>query len=157
GQVLLFPYYTVNSDFDTYVNITNTSDQTAMFKIRFREAHNSRDARDFNVILSPYDVWVATVTKSENGIARIQTTDTTCTAPRLPVISGDLRGIEFTNLDYINPGTAGADMRDWGGTDIARTEQGHFEVILMGLSDAPVNSPGSVAYNAKHVNGVPRN
>lgn len=161
GQVLLFPYYTVNGDYDTYINITNTSDRTAMFKIRFREAHNSRDARDFNVILSPYDVWTATVTKAENGNPRIQTTDTTCTAPRLPVIAGNLRGIEFTNLDYIQNGTGGADMRDGGGTSIARTEQGHFEVILMGLSDASTTSGTSVAYNAKHVvtNGVsaPRN
>lgn len=157
GQVLLFPYYTVNSDFDTYINITNTSDQTAMFKIRFREGHNSRDARDFNVILSPHDVWTATVTKSANGVARIQTTDTTCTAPRLPIIEGNLRGIEFTNLDYIQNGTGGADMRDGGSTDISRTEQGHFEVILMGLSDANVNAAGSTAYDAKHVNGVPRN
>lgn len=158
GQVLLFPYYTVNGDFDTYINITNTSDQTAMFKIRFREGHNSRDARDFNVILSPYDVWTATVTKAENGNPRIQTTDTTCTAPRLPIISGNLRGIEFTNLDYSNPGTGGADRRDGGGTSIARTEQGHFEVILMGLSNASTSSGSStVAYKAKHVvdsNGV---
>src|SRR5690606_35249516 len=85
------------------------------------------------------------------------TTDTTCTAPRLPVISGNLRGIEFTNLDYSNPGTGGADRRDGGGTSIARTEQGHFEVILMGLSDASTSSGSStVAYKAKHVvaNGV---
>src|SRR5690606_19763494 len=55
GEVLLFPYYTTNNGYDTYINITNTSENAVVFKIRFREAYNSRDARDFNVVLSPYD------------------------------------------------------------------------------------------------------
>ena len=62
GEVLLFPYYTVKNGFDTVFTVTNTSDKTAVFKVRFREALNSREVRDFNVILSPHDHWAAAVT-----------------------------------------------------------------------------------------------
>ena len=36
-------------------------------KIRWREAFNSREVRDFNVILSPYDVWTGVVTSTPDG------------------------------------------------------------------------------------------
>ena len=53
GEVLLFPYYTVKNGFDTIFSVVNTSDRTTLFKIRFREAKNSREVRDFTVPLSP--------------------------------------------------------------------------------------------------------
>ncbi|MBK6960448.1 MAG: hypothetical protein IPH23_04195 [Gammaproteobacteria bacterium] len=174
GEVLLFPYYTVRNNIDTNINITNTSENTVIFKIRFREAHNSRDARDFNVVLSPYDVWNATVTLSPDGsAARIRTADQSCTAGQLPIDLGNgVRAIDFTNFDYIN-GT-GIGPWDGGPTSLDRTKEGHIEVIQM-ASLAPTNpgapSPAlnfpndgddtpevadSIGYNAQHVNGVPR-
>src|SRR4030066_131442 len=81
GQVLLFPYYTVKNGLDTIFTVTNTSDKTAVFKVRFREAMNSREVRDFNVILSPYDHWNAGVTSSATGGALVRTFDNTCTSP----------------------------------------------------------------------------
>ena len=38
GEVLLFPYYTVKNGYDTVFTVTNTSDKTAVFKIRFRSS-----------------------------------------------------------------------------------------------------------------------
>ena len=123
GEVLLFPYYTVRNSIDTNINITNTSENTVIFKIRFREAHNSRDARDFNVVLSPYDVWNATVTLSPDGqAARIITGDQSCTAGQLPIDLGNgRRAIDFTNFDYIN----GANIGPWDGgpTGLDRTRK----------------------------------
>ncbi|MAS41449.1 MAG: hypothetical protein CMK33_07035 [Porticoccaceae bacterium] len=174
GEVLLFPYYTVRNSIDTNINITNTSENTVIFKIRFREAHNSRDARDFNVVLSPYDVWNATVTLSPDGqAARIITGDQSCTAGQLPIDLGNgRRAIDFTNFDYIN----GANIGPWDGgpTGLDRTKEGHIEVIEM--AHLPPDNPGapspelsfpndgdgvpevsdSIGYNAQHVNGVPR-
>ncbi|MGE3972448.1 MAG: hypothetical protein AB7E78_13965 [Porticoccaceae bacterium] len=174
GEVLLFPYYTVRNSIDTNINITNTSENTVIFKIRFREAHNSRDARDFNVVLSPYDVWNATVTLSPDGqAARIITADQSCTAGQLPIDLGNgRRAIDFTNFDYINGQNVGP--ADGGPITLDRTKEGHIEVIEMahlppentGAPSPALSFPNdgdgtpelvdSIGYNAQHVNGVPR-
>lgn len=161
GEVLLFPYYTVNNGFDTNINITNTSANTVVFKIRFREAHNSRDARDFNVVLSPYDVWTATVTTTADGSnARLVTNDKSCTSGQLPTLPDGRRGIDFTNFDYTGSNA------DTGPSALSRTREGHIEVIEMGVQepdDPTLPSPqltfpaNTIGYNAQHVNGVPRN
>ncbi len=53
-------------------------------KIRWREALNSREVRDFNVILSPNDVWTGVVTSTVDG-ALVRTFDKSCTSPQLPI------------------------------------------------------------------------
>ncbi|MGD9858610.1 MAG: hypothetical protein AB7S90_00945 [Marinobacterium sp.] len=154
GEVLLFPYYTVNNGYNTNINITNTTADTVAFKIRFRESENSRDARDFNVVLSPYDVWNASIVKTAQGGARVQTFDTSCTVGKLePSAEFDVPGVDFTNADF------SGGNKDTGREGLDRTTEGHIEVISMGRiiggTDALVTGK-SIAYNAKHVNGTPR-
>lgn len=151
GEVLLFPYYTVKNGFDTLLTVTNTSDKTAVYKIRFREALNSREVRDFNVILSPYDHWSAVVTATTDG-ALLRTFDKTCTSPQLPAstVAGATE-VSFTNALFSGSFTDGASQ------EMSRVKEGYFEVILMGVSDRDVNnSVNTLEYNAKHINGVPR-
>ncbi len=159
GQVLVFPYYTAKNGFDSYIHLTNTSNTTVIAKIRFREAKNSREVRDFNVILSPYDVWTAAVTEEGEG-AKLVTFDKSCTSPMLPASSTSPGATEigFTSLGY-----DGTDQYayDNGGMGLDRTKEGYFEVIAMGASSASTGSFNStsdnvIEYNAKHVNGVPR-
>lgn len=164
GDAMVFPYYTVNNGYDTNVNITNTSENSVVIKIRFREAYNSRDARDFNIVLSPYDVWTGTVTLSPDGEkARIVTGDKSCTAGQLLSLGDGRRYIDFTNFDYIDGNGIGPN--DGGPTSLARTKEGYIEVFALG-HQKPTN-PGaaspdltfpvdSVAHNAQHVDGVPR-
>jgi hypothetical protein len=152
GQVLLFPYYTVKNGFDTLFTVTNTSDQTAIIKIRWREALNSREVRDFNVILSPQDVWTGVVTSTATGAA-IRTFDQSCTSPILPaspLVPGS-REVAFTNLLF-------SGNFDDGATDsMERVREGYFEVFLMGLSSRSTSaSSNTLEYNAKHVSGKPR-
>lgn len=158
GQVLLFPYYTVKNGFDTVFTVTNTSDKTAVFKVRWREALNSREVRDFNVILSPHDHWSGAVTLNADG-ALFRTFDKTCTSPRLPGMSstteraaaGSKGEIGFTNILF-----TGADA-DGGSAAMTRVQEGYFEVILMATSDRDTSVSSNVLeYNAKHVGGVPR-
>lgn len=160
GQVLLFPYYTVKNGFDTVFTVTNTSDKTAVFKVRFREALNSREVRDFNVILSPHDHWAGAVTATTAGGAMFRTYDKTCTSPRLPgmvanadrAASGSKGEVDFTSALYSSP------YNDGAAQTIDRTQEGYFEVILMGVSDLDTaTSTNTLEYNAKHVGGVPRN
>ncbi len=78
GQALIFPYYTVRGGWMTLFGVTNTSDQIVAVKVRFRESYNSRDVLDFNVILSPHDVWTGWVADTASGPA-IFTEDHSCT------------------------------------------------------------------------------
>ena len=40
GEVLIFPYYTVNNDYNTFYTVINTSDQGKAIKVRFVEGLN---------------------------------------------------------------------------------------------------------------------
>ena len=153
GQVLLFPYYTVKNGMDTIFTVTNTSEKTAVIKVRWREALNSREVRDFNVVLSPNDHWGAGVTSNGTGGALVRTFDKTCTSPILPTsasVSG-AREVGFTNVLFAGSNNDGASQ------DISRVQEGYFEVFLMGVSDRSTsNSSNVLEYNAKHVSGTPR-
>ena len=78
GQVLLYPYYTVNGGNDTYLSVVNTTNRGKAVRIRFLEGRNSKDVLDFNIILSPHDVWTGWVAETATGPA-IFSEDTTCT------------------------------------------------------------------------------
>jgi len=154
GQVLLFPYYTVKNGLDTLFTVTNTTNKTVTFKVRFREALNSREVRDFNVVLSPFDHWGAVVTSTTAGGALLRTWDKTCTSPQLPASATHAGATEigFTNSEFLGALTDGASQ------DMGRVQEGYFEVIQMGVSTRDTTvSTNTLEYNAKHVSGVPRN
>ncbi|NCT66774.1 MAG: hypothetical protein GXC76_03915 [Rhodanobacteraceae bacterium] len=130
GQVLIYPYYTVNKGQNTLLSVVNTADVGKAVKVRFLEGYNSREVLDFNLFLSPYDVWTAAVTQvSADGGAQINTVDTSCVdyIPNWPY--------PFSKAAYTGgvagPGSAsyGADK---GPQDITRTREGYVEMIAMG-------------------------
>jgi hypothetical protein len=147
GEANVVPYYTVRSGYDTNLSVVNTApDKVVAFKIRFREGDNSRDARDFNVFLSPNDVWVGTVSLDpETGSPVIRTSDESCTAPWITtnkqagfVVTGqnangkDVKEMEFTNIGYAGGASLAADAGD---PSIERAQEGHVEIIEMGTAD----------------------
>ncbi len=154
GQVLLFPYYSARGGNTTLVSIVNTTERGKAVKIRFIEALNSREVLDFNIYMSPFDVWTAAVTGTDAGGAKMITTDTTCT---VPYIFGNGGEQAFLNFEF-----TGA-RADGGPTGIERTASGYIEVIEMGTllavpEKAPkLSDPEIVAWVTKHVAGVPRN
>jgi hypothetical protein len=167
GDVGLVPYYTVRNNIDTNISVVNTSSQyVAAFKIRMMEGTNSRDARDFNVFLSPNDVWVATLTMGEDGeTPRIQVPagETSCTAPWRSDASPCNADDQFClnaagNAYYLNLTNLGYDSREsiYGGSDggsesIERAQEGHIEIIEMGIADPAVSQ---LAGWAMHEGGV---
>jgi hypothetical protein len=80
GQVLLYPYYTVNGNNATLISVVNTTDRAKAVKVRFLESLNSAEVLDFNLYLSEFDVWTANVLQTTGGGA-ILTRDTSCTVP----------------------------------------------------------------------------
>lgn len=81
GEVLIYPFYNVNSDYVTNIAVANTTDDYKIIKIRLRESGDSQDVLDFNVYMSPLDYWAATVFNSDDNVAHLITADESCTMP----------------------------------------------------------------------------
>lgn len=118
GHILVVPYFTVQNGNATLINIVNTDPTFGKaVKIRFRGAANSDDVFDFQIFMSPGDVFAGKISKAADGRAQFETTDTTCTLPKSvnrPFV-----------LDRL-PTTLSAEAR------AAQTNEGYVEIFNMG-------------------------
>jgi hypothetical protein len=146
GQVLIFPYYTTRGGWNTLFNVTNTSNNVVAVKVRFHEAYNSRDVFDFNVILSPNDVWSGWVEYDEAGGARFRTNDNSCTVPQI-VPEGAGQTFQGNGANAVLAFTGAA--ADGGPSAVDRVREGYVTMIAMGMS-APAYT--ALAANAIHNN-----
>ncbi|TDR44029.1 hypothetical protein DFR29_106176 [Tahibacter aquaticus] len=154
GQVLIYPYYTVNRQQQTLITVVNGTSVAKAVRVRFLEGYNAREVLDFNLFLSEYDVWTATVFaltdagRAGDGAA-IFTTDRSCTAPDKAEWSGSLGTgrpfQEFLPVAYTGP------HQDTGPTGIARTREGHVEILQM------ADLSGALRTAVTHTAGVPPN
>jgi hypothetical protein len=140
GQVLIYPYYTVNEGQATLVSIVNTTNQAKAVKVRFVEALNSAEVLDFNLYLSRFDVWTAALTQDTDGTPILTTEDRSCTVPDVfaaqPVA---FRPFEFQEnnfdinglIDGVRVGGSGGSLVEL--TPEERMSQGYLEVIEMGV------------------------
>src|SRR5260221_12784802 len=64
GQVLIYPYYTVQAGFSTYVTIVNTTSAAKALKIPFPEGKTRAEGEDHNILLPPNDSYVAGIPAS---------------------------------------------------------------------------------------------
>jgi len=146
GQVLLYPYYTVRGGNDTLISVVNTTSDAKAVKVRFLEALNSREVLDFNLYLSPFDVWTAALTETSAGGGQMITVDTSCTVPYFVGNASDGVGRQqFLDFQYTGQlpvilGGPGGN-NDLGPQGIERTASGYIEMIEMGTL---VNDPASV-------------
>jgi hypothetical protein len=127
GQVLFYPYYTVNKGQDTLLSLTNSDTSKAkVAKVRVREGRNGRAVADVDVFLAPGDVWTAVITQvSADGGAVIRTSDPSCTMPAIPSA-----GLALSSGGY--DGSLAGIPADSGPYDITRTREGYVEVIASG-------------------------
>jgi hypothetical protein len=123
GSYLNYPYYTVNNDNFTVMSIVNSTASAKVVKVRYYDGKNTQEVLDFNLFLSPYDVWTASLTKGAGGEGVIKTSDTSCTVPAIPP-----GGVSFRNANFNEVDTVG-DIID---ASLARTAEGYMEVIEMG-------------------------
>ena len=159
GQVLIYPYYTVNHQ-QTLVSVVNTTAHGKALKVRFREGYDGREVASFNLYLAPYDTWVGAVydTSADGlGAAAIATNDDSCTVPAFPLapVPGTLHALTFSNANYSRGDYGTPTGTDHGPTNLARTREGFFEIIEMGeVVDQASASPKTLEAITP-VNGTP--
>ena len=136
GQVLIYPYYTVNKSQDSLFSVVNTDAMHGKaVKVRFLEGYNSREVLDFNLYLSPNDVWTARVSqRSDAGGAAVFTNDHSCTYPSIPTTGQDFRSTAYAGGSVF--------PADGGPTSVTRTREGYLELISMGdiIPGSPLDS-----------------
>jgi len=134
GQVLIYPYYTVNAGFGTLLSLVNSTPEGKALKVHIREGYNGRSVLDFNLYLSPFDAWVAQIfdTSSDgSGSAAIATNDNSCTVPKFLSTFGPAPGQGGGTVSFSNAGYSGTNA-DGGPTALSRTREGYVEIIEMG-------------------------
>ena len=141
GQVLLYPYYTVQGDHNTLFSIANSwrygpLGQFKAVKVRFREHRNGRPVADFNLYLAPGMVFTGMVTRNPEGHPILVTPSPACHVPQFStsVSMPGWRELPFTAANY-----AGYDR---AGSGIERAREGYFEVIEMGKVNEGFALPG---------------
>lgn len=117
GEALIYPYYTTRDGQATLLSVVNTTTVAKAVKVRFLEGKNTAEVLDFNLWLSPKDVWTAAIVASGDG-ARVITADKSCTNPKIPA-----GGQAFSNGAYT---TDNAALRT-----LDRTKEGYIEIIEM--------------------------
>lgn len=140
GHILMVPYFSTNNGNATLLSLVNTDTvRGKAVKVRFRSAANSDDIFDFQIYMSPGDVWTANVSQGADGKSTLSTTDKSCTLPF------------SVNQSFITDRLpAAADTA----TKAAWTREGYVEIFNMAdiIDDTSVTTDLYTAI--KHVNGV---
>ncbi len=129
GDLAIIPYYTVLDGTNTGMHVINTTDSTQVVKVRLRRGTDSKDALDFNLVMSPRDEWTANIGPGGANGVLVTTNDTTCTVPAFP--------------------EGGAEMPD---TYSEGATEGYVEIIAMAETTDEMQP---IAVAAKHKDGVP--
>ncbi len=162
GQVLIFPYYTVNKNQQTVISVVNATNVAKAVRVRFLEGYNAREVLDFNLFLSEFDVWTASVfALTDAGLtgdgAAITTTDRSCTAPGKDEWTGVLT-VGRPYQEFLPFAYTGS-RQDSGPTATTRTREGYFEILQMAdlggaLRNAVTHTAAGVPANCSVVQAI---
>jgi len=155
SNILVVPYYTAQTQHATLLNIVNTDTENGKaVKVRFRGAANSDDVFDFQLFLSPGDVWTGQVAQNAAGLAQLTTNDNSCTKPAKSV----LNSTPFIT-SRLNPALTAEQKAE-------QTREGYVEIFVMadipkavqpGQADddtTPADTVNDLYTVVKHVNSV---
>lgn len=152
GSILTVPYYSAQNGNMTVIHLTNTDTKNGKaVKVRFRGASNSDDVLDFQIFMSPGDVWTGAVTKNAaTGLAQLSTGDNSCT---MPARLGKGETIPFVTNRLKHPA--------WSADDkAAQTREGYIEILNMANIDPTLKyktdgvTPDNLYTAIKHKDGV---
>ena len=143
GQALIFPYYTANSArgdaLNTYLSIVNHTGQAKALRVRFREGRAAQPTLEFNLFLSPNDIWTSAVIPAGAGTALVSR-DNSCTDPAF--------GIDSASMSFSTSA-----FGDGAGNEAGRTREGFVEVLEM----AVLTGTSAAAVTQVLTTGIPAN
>lgn len=143
GHMLVVPYFSTQDGNSTLLSIINTDETKGKaVKVRFRGAANSDDIYDFQVFLSPGDVWTANVSAGADGKSFLTTADASCTKPA----KATLNSTPFVTT-RLNP-AATAEVK------ANNTREGYIEIFNMADIVKPAAGATNLYTSIKHKNGV---
>lgn len=122
GQVLIYPYYTVNAGQQSQLSLVNHSDAAKAVKLVVREAVYGHAVFALDVYLAPHDTWTGTLFELDDKPALISD-DAGCTVPDL---HADALPALPDGRHYLRPNVGGLT----GGEDVR--EEGYAVAIEMG-------------------------
>lgn len=156
GNALIVPYFSTQSGNNTLLNIVNTDTARGKaVKIRFRGASNSDDIFDFQLYMSPADVWTANISQGADGRSVLTTADKSCTLPASVATTTTGNPFDLSRLP--------ASFTD--AQKAAETREGYVEIFVMadipkGIQRGQANIATNIVTNnylfdaIKHVAGV---
>ena len=129
GQVLIYPYYTVNTDgrgnaFNSLISVVNSTNSAKAVKVRFLEGKDSREVLDFNLFLSK----PTTCGPRRSSRARLPLAGA-CLRPTNPARSRRTRCCRRASTLSIS--RTPAVLRTEPIPDLDRTKEGYVEMIEM--------------------------
>lgn len=138
GHALIVPYYTAQDGNMTVLHLVNTDAENGkVVKVRFRGASNSDDVLDFQLLMSPGDVWTGYVLRGEDGTATLGTNDNTCSIPSFAAAGGSA---SFKTLRLNSALTADQQANE--------TREGYVEIF--NSADIPKAAAPSLYATTKH-------
>jgi hypothetical protein len=135
GHMLVVPYFSAQNGNKTLLSLTNTDSYFGKaVKVRFRGAANSDDLYDFQVFLSPGDVWTAEIRQGDDGFAQLVTGDNSCTKPASVNQSFKATRLKASWSDEVKQ---------------SNTREGYIEIFNM-ADVAPIVGKNGVYESTKH-------
>lgn len=142
GTVQIVPYFTAQDGNATVLHVVNTDTTNAKaVKVRFRGASNSDDLLDFQVFLSPGDVWTGMASADAKGRLQVVTNDNSCTLPE----SVRKDGVTKAPVDRLTNKLWDTDAKKF-----AQTREGYIEILEM----ATIKNTGATANLFKTIKHV---
>ncbi len=143
GHMLVVPYFSTQNGNSTLLSIVNTNETVGKaVKVRFRGAANSDDIYDFQVFLSPGDVWTANISADPTtGLSTLTTNDNSCTKPAKSVLN---------STPFVTSRLNGAATDE---VKANNTREGYIEIFNM--ADIPSSSTGVYPAIKHSASGVP--
>lgn len=159
GSVLIYPYFTTRADgggtstayYDNYVSIVNTTASTKAVKVRILEGKRSAEVLDFNLILSPRDVWTGAIVRTADGAGMISV-DRSCVVPNA-LFATAAADLTASSLNHFKNFVYASTPADGGGTTLDRTREGYLEIFEMG-DVTNVTATAAAKHNSA---GIPAN
>lgn len=141
GQVLIFPYYTVNAGNQTLVSLVNNSDVARVVQLRVAEGDIGETAFVANLYLSPRDAWAGALFQDGIGDTYLISIDTSCMVPPLEVDTVDPRPTRRLVITGSGNGNGKARLREgWlEAVEVASILPGTATSSALGTITAPRN------------------